>query len=210
MTANLAPSSGAPLVMLFPAVVIAGFGLGLLALALALPARDAALLPPPDAVVPLVQTGADGGTISTTVAAWAPLFGEPAPEPVAAPPLPEPEPEPEPFDGAPYFDTSAYVLRGLAFEIDGGWALLETDGETSVIREGSNLPGGEEVTLIAEDGVEISIDGEAYFIGFDGEYGDMLEPSDNPQFAPDDPAIDQHTTGGLAPRTNYGICGIGR
>jgi len=179
MTAQMTPDTRSNLLLLFPTAAIAGLGLGLLGLSASLPANQADPLPPP--VLDVAQPETAEHLALQDLPVWAALFGEPAPEPVvvvAAPepdPIPEPVPEPEPFpDEEPFFDTSMYVLRGLVYQDDGGWAILESDEGIVVIRQGDVLIGGEEITEIAEDGVEISIDGEYYFIGFD-EYEDDFE-----------------------------------
>lgn len=157
-----APPAKTPLLLLLPGAAVAGFGLGLLGLAVTLPASVVTPLPVPS--VAFVTEGIEAAAAAPTPATWAPLFGTPAPA-MDAPPEPAPVPERE---EAPQFaDVSLYVLRGLIYEEGGGWALLETEDGIVVIRQGSILPGGEEVSLIAEDGVEVVIDSELYFIGFD-------------------------------------------
>lgn len=168
----LSPSPRAPLLVLLPATALAAFGLGMLLLAATAPPPRVATLPSPGHTA-AQATGADDPArsdeaatdVTNAVVAWAPLFGLATPEPVLAPPEPEPELEPEPE--VVFYDTSAYVLRGLVYHADGGWALLETDEGSLVIRQGDFLPDGEEVLFITQDGVEIEVDGDPFFISFD-------------------------------------------
>jgi len=225
MSRTLTPSPRASLLLLFPAAAIAAFGVGILTLVATTPPAQAPELPPPGSLAMLAQPSEAQNAASDTEAAraWAPLFGEPTPEPVAAPPPPAPEPEPEPDlpeEEPVEYDTSVYFLRGLVYQETGGWALLETDEGSVVIREGDILPGGEEVTSIDEDGVEIDVFGDSYFIGFDDDIGgtdsrllDYAPPEDTPT-APrrsvarsddNDPAPSFS-----APRLPFGLGSVGR
>jgi hypothetical protein len=178
MIASPPPIRQSALLLLFPASLIAGYGLGLLALAASLPAAVAPALPVPGArAVTQPIPGTPGATQGAT---WAPLFGVAAPLSVPAAP---PPPEPEPVDEPPaFYDTSHYVLRGLVYQVGGGWAFIETDSGVTMIGRGDLLPGGETVTQIFDDGIEISVDGEAYFIGFEEPDGDAPPP--DPTTAP--------------------------
>ncbi|WP_323035476.1 hypothetical protein [Pararhodobacter sp.] len=179
MSSHSHPSHRASLVLLFPATALAAFGLGLLALAATTPAPDLTDLPLPGSRAAQVPDQTATSDPAPEVATqWAALFGTPTPEPVIAPPEPTPEPEPAAPDVIEY-DPDIYVLRGLVYQESGGWALLETDDGSMVIRRGDILPGGEVVAFIDEEGVEIEVDGEIYFISFDedmdGPAGGLLD-----------------------------------
>lgn len=172
MTATLARSARPPAPLLFAAACVAGFGLGMLGLAATLPAPRAAPLPEPGArpAAPAVEA-----TPEAPRAPWPALFGQPAPEPAPTPVvLVAPEPEP---DDAPFFDETRYLLRGVVVTEDAGWALVETEDGVTVVRPGDFLIDGEEVLAIRHDGIEIGVDGENFFIGFD-ENAPPPEPRD--------------------------------
>lgn len=160
-----APAGRASVLLLFPAAVICGLGLGLAALA---------ALDPPPRVAPLPPVTAralDPGTAPVTPEPgrdWAALFGRP---PVAAPapePLAAPRPAPPPHDPADDFDPDLYVLRGLAVATDDseGFALLETPDGALVVRRGTILPEGYEVLDITAEGIVIDLFGTDAVIGF--------------------------------------------
>lgn len=165
MSRTLPPSHRASLLLLAPTLGFAAFGLGLLALAATTPHSDLPELPLPSRPAALVPAAAT----PTASVVWAPLFGVPTPEPIVA--LPEPEPEMPPQEIIEY-DAEIYVLRGLVYEENGGWALLETEDGYIIIQRDDILPGGEVVVFIDEEGVEIDVEGDAYFISFDEDMVD--------------------------------------
>lgn len=144
------------------ASVLAGFGLGTLALGLARPVPGVAALPAPE--LRAHDTGARAPDTERTPAPWPEAFGEP---PGAAPsPPPEaprtgrrqrPEPPPEP----------AYTLRGIVIDPDGGWVLAEGPEGIELVRHGGQLSGGERVIEITRRAVVLESRGESRRIEFD-------------------------------------------
>lgn len=170
MTAFPARPDRSAALPLFLGAGAAGFGLGLLALALTDPPRIVEALPPPSAPPRVAaSTAAPESRIRAT--GWPPVFGIRAPEPVALEPEPVtiPEPEPEPLEDYDEGDIEieAYRLQGLIVEGDTGMALIESEDGVSVYRVGDILPGGEELVAIEDAGVEVEIEGISFFVGFD-------------------------------------------
>lgn len=211
-------SARTPLLLLFPAAGVAGFGLGMLGLSATLPAPVAAPIPAPQAVIE-APVQADVETAADPV--WPALFGVPTPEPVVeAPPpepepvpepepLPEPEPEPEPeIDEPPFLDMEMFVLRGLVYAQEGSLAMLETEDGLLVVRAGDILPSGEEVTEIEEDGIVLTAFGEDYFIGFDDDTDDFDTLDDGIMPMPND-ARDVGRLDGRSGAARFGLGGIG-
>jgi hypothetical protein len=143
---------------LIPAGAICGFGLGALALALApLPAQGVAAPPP----MPEAQPQAAPAP-SPRPRDWPALFGTPPPPPPTPPePVADPAPAPEPVP------PPQAILRGLAMDDDGGWALIEIDGQVALVRPGSPLDAHHVVAEILADGVLIAGPEAALMLGFD-------------------------------------------
>lgn len=159
------------------AAVLAGFGLGTLALGLARPVPEVSVLPAPAAPdADLAEAPPEAGPATPP---WPAAFGEPPPpapapaEPEAPPPpretRPPPEPEPE------------YSLRGIITDPDGGWVLAEGPMGVELVRLGGWLSGGERVTEITRHGVVLEIGGEYFLIEFEeddeGGFGSRPGPA---------------------------------
>jgi hypothetical protein len=150
MTLAPLPSGAAPVrlrghvAVLLVAALACGFGVGAFGLTIALP------VPAADMRMPELSAQA-GAPVSTqpemTPRAWPAAFGTPPPPPPPPAPVVEPEPPPEPF---PPLEAR---LRGLAVDDDGGWALVEIDGQVALVRPGSPLDGHHGVAEIQADGV---------------------------------------------------------
>lgn len=103
--------------------------------------------------------------MSTDAPIWPALFGTVAPEAMSAP-EPDLPPDPEDYsvadysDDDPIFDPDRYVLRGLVLQDGAGWAMVETDGQVSIIRVGDILADGEEVLALTEQGMELDFYGD--------------------------------------------------
>lgn len=190
MTAAPLSETRAALALLLPAAVVAGFGLGLLALGFVRPTSQVALPPLPSAQPQIAgNDAADVQSPRTVHPIWGAAFGEPTPVATPQPPEPEPIQQPE-FDEPDSYDTSMYVLRGLVQDENGGWGLLETDIGSMVVRPGDILEGGEEVLQITAEGIEIGIFDEVYLIGFDDDAERSLaEPARVPHLAVPEPTI---------------------
>ncbi|KPQ07395.1 MAG: Type IV pilus biogenesis [Rhodobacteraceae bacterium HLUCCA12] len=161
--------------------LVAGFGLASLALALLLPAPQAAPLAP----APSGQAQQDPQ--AQVPEPWPAAFGvEPAPEtPAAEPQVEAPAPEDEEDDYQPY-DYSDYSLRGMVTQPEGGWALVESTQGVEVVRVGSQLSGGERVVEITPDGVVLQGFGPAYLLSFsDDDIFEDVEPTDADDPEPD-------------------------
>jgi hypothetical protein len=137
-------------VLLLPAGAICAFGLGALALSVALEPEVSGGVPPlpepPRSVAP-TPTSPEG-----VARIWPALFG--------LPPVPAPPPEPdEPADEVtPMAEPAPPLtarLRGLALDEDGGWALIDLDGQVVLVRPGSPLSDHHTVSDIRQDGVLI-------------------------------------------------------
>jgi len=188
---------------------VAAFGLTQLAASLMVAPFDSAPLPPPTRVA-AAPADAQAGAVSFQP--WPALFGHPAPPPA---PTPAPIIDENPFpDDEPYFEGVTYTLRGLVYQGDGlGYAMLETEDGIIVVRQGDILPGGETVLEVAEDGIEIGIDDDILFVGFE-DTGDATTDTYETEFG-DDPAMIQELQGngdqpygfGLNP---YGLGTVGR
>ncbi len=125
-----------------------GYGAVVLGLALTQPAGD------PLAEVAEALAGAESAASAEDEGArsWPPLFG--VPEPEAAPTLPA---------GV----ARRYTLLGLVIDAGRRWAIIGHDEGETLVREGTQLPGGETVRAIAPTGVVISRRGATETIGFE-------------------------------------------
>ncbi|MCC5986052.1 MAG: hypothetical protein JJT95_00105 [Pararhodobacter sp.] len=148
------------------AAVLAGFGLGTLALGLARPVPEAAVLPPPAASPPGASpTEAAPRDAGPGTRPWPAAFGEPPPP---APPEAEPEEVPPPRDSPPPPEPDPdYRLRGIITDAEGGWVLAEGPMGIELVRLGDRLSGGERVTEITRQGVVLESFGELFLIEFD-------------------------------------------
>ena len=120
---SLAPPFRASAPVLLPAGAVAGFGLGLGALAALMPAASVPPLPPLAPVAAMPAPADTGDTAAASRTGWAPLFGFAVPAPAA-----RFEPEPEPAQSPEvYLDLDGYLLQGLVVENEDGYALINTD-----------------------------------------------------------------------------------
>lgn len=171
----------APFPALLAGGVIAGFGLGALALSLLLPAPVAAPLPPPAENHAPRPEGSD----TPEARSWPAAFGTP---PTSAPPAVAPQPQPEEVyedpdeEHLPYTDHD-YRLRGMVAPAGepgdaqewGGWALIESEIGIEVVRVGSELSGGETIIEITHHGVILQGFGPEFLLSFseDDSYDDV-------------------------------------
>jgi hypothetical protein len=140
--------------LLLGAGAACGFGVGAFFLTLTLPDPAIDLRMPE---LSFRNHTAPGERLSGEPRVWPAAFGT-APPPVQ-PPQPAPEPEPEAEPTPPL----TARLRGLAVDDDGGWALIEIDGQLTLVRPGSQLdqhhgvgeiqPGG--VLVFGPDGMDL-------------------------------------------------------
>lgn len=150
------------------AAVLAGFGLGTLALGLARPVPDTAALPPPAAPPPGAGPAeAAPREPGTGTRPWPAAFGEPPPP---APAQAEPEQAPPPRDTSPPPEPDPdYRLRGIITDSEGGWVLAEGPMGIELVRLGDRFSGGERVTEITRQGVVLESFGELFLIEFEDE-----------------------------------------
>ncbi|MCB1408749.1 MAG: hypothetical protein KDK22_04025 [Rhodobacteraceae bacterium] len=177
-----APDRARPFALL-SAAAVAGFGLGLMGLALTAPVSDVAPLPPVTA-----QDTAPSGIRPDTAdrAAWPPLFGSPRREAPAVEPTPAIQTEPE-DDTGPMFDPETLVLRGVVVDDVGSIALIETPDGPVLARVGDTLADGAEIVTIEPEGIEVVIDDQLFPITFD-ETAQSPQGTDTFQEGPvDDP-----------------------
>lgn len=159
-----ARAARASLVLSALAAVLAGFGLGTLALSLTRPVPEIALLPPVALSAP-IEAEAEAEPTPGPERPWPHAFGPPVvavpdePEPAAPPPPPETPPPPAP----------AYTLRGTITDGAGGWVLADGPDGIELVRLGRRLSGGELVIDISAEGMVLERDGRLYDIGFEPE-----------------------------------------
>ena len=142
--------------------MLAGFGLGTLALSLTRPVPEVTLLPPPEATA---QAEADPDPAPGPARPWPDAFGTRV---AAAPEEPDPAPPPPP-PAAPEPAAPAYTLRGTVTDGAGGWVLADGPEGIELVRLGSRLSGGERVVDITAEGVLLERNGRLYDIVFDPE-----------------------------------------
>ncbi len=157
----------ASLVLSALAAVLAGFGLGTLALSLTRPVPEIALLPPVALSAP-IEAEAEAEPAAGPDRPWPHAFGTPV---VAAPDEPEPEPAaaPPPPEAPPPPPAPAYTLRGTITDGAGGWVLADGPDGIELVRLGRRLSGGELVIDISAEGVVLERDGRLYDIDFEPE-----------------------------------------
>lgn len=98
--------------------------------------------------------------------------------PVAPQPLPEEAYEDDEDDYLPYAE-HGYRLRGMVAQAgdrelqqgDGGWALVESEIGIEVVREGSELSGGETIIEITPYGVILQGYGAEFLLSFSDDDG---------------------------------------
>lgn len=169
----------APILALLAGGVVAGFGLGALALAVVLPAPEVSPLAPP-AAPDVMHLHVDAAPSSRS---WPAAFGSPPPPQVPVqvewtPPDDLEEPPDEDDDYLPYTDHD-YRLRGMVAhtadaEQGSGWALIESEIGIEVVRVGSELSGGETIVEITPHGVILQGFGAEFLLSFsdDDDYDD--------------------------------------
>ena len=180
---------------LLPAGAVAGFGLGLAALALFAPAPDVPPLPAiADVAAAPAARVADPEQAPVAETGWSPLFGTP-PEapvetPVAAIPQPEAPPPPDPRDNV---DLSTIRLRGLIVDDAEGdaFALVEGRNGMEIYRQGDILPDGFEILAVTRDGLVIDVYGEQEIIDFAENSGTV----DVSRFEEPRPRLDRRSPG---------------
>ena len=127
------------------------------------------------ALAPAPAPAASGSDAAAPLVPLAAVFG--SPDTFAQPDPPEPEPMDMAPEGQPweddFFDETVFSLRGVIVGEDGAFAILETPDGTQVVREGTILPGGEEIMTIGPDSLELLVDDEVYSISFTD---DMMDP----------------------------------
>ena len=166
---SLAPPFRASAPVLLPAGAVAGFGLGLGALAALMPAASVPPLPPLAPVAAMPAPADTGDTAAASRTGWAPLFGFAVPAPAA-----RFEPEPEPAQSPEvYLDLDGYLLQGLVVENEDGYALTNTDDGVVLVRAGDQLPDGTEVLTVTPEGVELQLGDDVFLLTFQDSTGSV-------------------------------------
>ncbi len=193
--ASRASGGRAPALALLPAGIVAGFGLGLVALALLAPAPD---IPPLPAISDVASTPAPGvagpGLDPEPETGWAPLFGTLPETPVETPVAAEPEPVAPPPDPRESVDLSTIRLRGLIVNDAEGdaFALVEGRNGIEIFRQGDILPDGFEILAVTRDGLVIDVFGEQAIIDFAENAG----PVDVSRYEEPRPRLERRPPGG--------------